>query len=283
MDWGGARSDRWFFARLFHGPRSRRCRAPAMGHHRANHAGRNDLRLPWNALPAGRVARDQLPADEHSVARPAERPARHSRRPGRCRPYWCLRSRLALWLHAVIHPCAAAGGPRCVPRTDPPRRAGRAVFRRQQRGGKQSHAGGALATARTLPRRAERAALFFGGNNEVESHRMPAVLLDTSVIIDGRIHDIAKTGFVDMPLVILSSVLRELQMVADSADATRRRRGRRGLDVLTEMQKDPSIKLQVTEDDAPPGTEIDAHLVRTAKRRGWAIMTNDFNLNRIAS
>jgi uncharacterized protein YacL len=72
-------------------------------------------------------------------------------------------------------------------------------------------------------------------------------------------------------------------MVADSADATRRRRGRRGLDVLTEMQKDPSIKLQVTEDDAPPGAEIDAHLVRTAKRRGWAIMTNDFNLNRIAS
>jgi uncharacterized protein YacL len=133
-----------------------------------------------------------------------------------------------------------------------------------------------------LTRRAELTALFFGGSKEVDTHRLPAVLLDTSVIIDGRILDIAKTGFVDMPLVILSSVLRELQMVADSADATRRRRGRRGLDVLTEMQKDPSIKLQVTEDDAPPGAEIDAHLVRTAKRRGWAIMTNDFNLNRIA-
>jgi uncharacterized protein YacL len=87
---------------------------------------------------------------------------------------------------------------------------------------------------------------------------------------------------VDMPLVVLSSVLRELQMVADSADATRRRRGRRGLDVLTEMQKDASINLQVEEDDPPPGTEIDAHLVRMAKRKGWAIMTNDFNLNRIA-
>jgi uncharacterized protein YacL len=134
-----------------------------------------------------------------------------------------------------------------------------------------------------LTRRAELASLFFGGTKESDSHRLPAVLLDTSVIIDGRILDIAKTGFLDMPLIILSSVLRELQMVADSADATRRRRGRRGLDVLTEMQKDPTINLQVTEDDAPPNAEIDAHLVRTAKRRGWAIMTNDFNLNRIAS
>jgi uncharacterized protein YacL len=133
-----------------------------------------------------------------------------------------------------------------------------------------------------LTRRAELTSLLFGGNREADSHRMPAVLLDTSVIIDGRILDIAKTGFLDMPLVILSSVLRELQMVADSADVTRRRRGRRGLDVLTEMQKEPSINLQVTEDETPPGAEIDAHLVRTAKRKGWAIMTNDFNLNRIA-
>src|SRR5947199_2464671 len=134
-----------------------------------------------------------------------------------------------------------------------------------------------------LTRRAELTALFFGGSSrEGDSHRLPAVLLDTSVIIDGRILDIAKTGFVDMPLVILSSVLRELQMVADSADVTRRRRGRRGLDVLTEMQKEPSINLQVTEDETAPNGEIDTHLVRTAKRKGWAIMTNDFNLNRIA-
>jgi uncharacterized protein YacL len=133
-----------------------------------------------------------------------------------------------------------------------------------------------------LTRRTELASLFFGGDRGTDSHRLNAVLLDTSVIIDGRILDIAKTGFLDMPLVILSSVLRELQMVADSADATRRRRGRRGLDVLTEMQKDPSVKLQVEEDEAPAGTEIDAHLVRMAKRNSWAIMTNDFNLNRIA-
>jgi uncharacterized protein YacL len=124
--------------------------------------------------------------------------------------------------------------------------------------------------------------LLFGGGGQADEHRVPAVLLDTSVIIDGRIQDIAKTGFLDMPLVILSSVLRELQMVADSADVTRRRRGRRGLDVLTEMQKDASINLQVKEDETPPGNEIDAHLVRTAKAKGWAIMTNDFNLNRIA-
>jgi uncharacterized protein YacL len=133
-----------------------------------------------------------------------------------------------------------------------------------------------------LTRRSELAALFFGGRTEPKGHRLPGVLLDTSVIIDGRILDIAKTGFVDMPLIILSSVLRELQQVADSADATRRRRGRRGLDVLTEMQKDPSIHLQVVDDDVTPSVEIDAHLVRTAKRKGWGIMTNDFNLNRIA-
>ena len=96
-----------------------------------------------------------------------------------------------------------------------------------------------------LTRRAELASLFFGGDKVADTHRLSAVLLDTSVIIDGRILDIAKTGFVDMPLVILSSVLRELQMVADSADATRRRRGRRGLDVLTDMQKDASINLLI--------------------------------------
>jgi len=133
-----------------------------------------------------------------------------------------------------------------------------------------------------LTRRTELAALFFGGAAAQKSHRLSGILLDTSVIIDGRILDIAKTGFVDTPLIILSSVLRELQQVADSADATRRRRGRRGLDVLTEMQKDASIPLQVVDDDVTADVEIDAHLVRTAKRKDWAIMTNDFNLNRIA-
>ncbi|HVC76837.1 MAG TPA: hypothetical protein VND96_10020 [Candidatus Micrarchaeaceae archaeon] len=141
----------------------------------------------------------------------------------------------------------------------------------------------ALGASVGLTRRAELAALFFGGGgNEHKSHRLSGVLLDTSVIIDGRILDIAKTGFVDMPLIILSSVLRELQQVADSADATRRRRGRRGLEVLTEMQKDSTIPLEVVDDDVTPSVEIDGHLVRTAKRRSWGIMTNDFNLNRIA-
>ena len=140
----------------------------------------------------------------------------------------------------------------------------------------------ALGASVGVNRRAELAALFFGGPAEEPAHRVSAVLLDTSVIIDGRILDIAKTGFVDTPLVVLRSVLRELQLVADSADAMRRRRGRRGLDVLTEMQKDPETTLRVVDDDANPNTEIDAHLVRVAKQRGWAIMTNDFNLNRIA-
>jgi len=133
-----------------------------------------------------------------------------------------------------------------------------------------------------LTRRNELAALFFGGAQRADGHRISGVLLDTSVIIDGRILDIAKTGFLDMPLITLSSVLRELQTVADSSDVTRRRRGRRGLDVLTEMQKEPAIDLQVTEDETSPNGDIDTHLVRTAKRKGWAILTNDFNLNRIA-
>src|SRR5215469_17062299 len=142
---------------------------------------------------------------------------------------------------------------------------------------------GALGASVGSTRRAELTVLFFGGTAQpANDHRVPGVLLDTSVIIDGRILDIAKTGFLDMPLITLSSVLRELQTVADSADVTRRRRGRRGLDVLTEMQKEPSIDLQVTEDETPPNGDIDNHLVRTAKRKGWAIMTNDFNLNRIA-
>jgi uncharacterized protein YacL len=140
----------------------------------------------------------------------------------------------------------------------------------------------ALGASVGVSRRSELTALFFGGPAEEPGHRLSAVLLDTSVIIDGRVLDIAKTGFVDMPLVVLRSVLRELQQVADSADAMRRRRGRRGLDVLTELQKEPAITMSVLDDDAPAQTEIDTHLVQVAKQRGWGIMTNDFNLNRIA-
>jgi uncharacterized protein YacL len=133
-----------------------------------------------------------------------------------------------------------------------------------------------------LTRRAELGALFFGTERAEKSNRIEAVLLDTSVIIDGRVLDIAKSGFLDMPLVALSSVLKELQSVADSADPNRRRRGRRGLDVLTDMQKEPTVNFQVLDDDAPAGVEIDQHLVRMAQKRDYGIMTNDFNLNRIA-
>src|SRR5579864_4373925 len=250
MDRRGARSDRWFCARLFHGPRDRDD-PPRIHHHRADHAGRFDLRLPRHAVRAGRMASLQLPADEHSAARPFERAAGHGHRPCHSGPDRSLRTRpsRAVRLRAVGGARPTTCGARGVGRSDASLRAHCSVLWRAR---------------------------------DDQVNRIPAVLLDTSVIIDGRILDIAKTGFVDMPLVILSSVLRELQMVADSADATRRRRGRRGLDVLTDMQKDPSIKLQVTEDDAPAGTEIDAHLVRMAKRKHWAIMTNDFNLNRIA-
>src|SRR5256714_5392668 len=99
---------------------------------------------------------------------------------------------------------------------------------------------GAQGASVGLTRRSELSALFFGGGKaELDAQRLPGVLLDTSVIIDGRILDIAKTGFVDMPLVILSSVLRELQQVADSADVTRRRRGPGGAPALTPNTSGP--------------------------------------------
>ncbi len=136
-----------------------------------------------------------------------------------------------------------------------------------------------------LTRRAELVALFGGGERAQDPDRIAAALLDTSVIIDGRILDLARTGFIDIPLVVTRSVLKELQYVADSADAMRRGRGRRGLDILTQMEKekDSIQKLEVYDDDSSGALEIDNRLVRLAKARGWAIMTNDFNLNRVAN
>ncbi len=106
-------------------------------------------------------------------------------------------------------------------------------------------------------------------------------VLDTSVIIDGRIADVAATGFIEGPLVVARSVLGELQRIADSTDTLRRNRGRRGLDVLNRMQKDLQ-NLQIYDDSAEPASDVDGGLVRLAKRlRGW-LVTNDFNLNKVA-
>jgi uncharacterized protein YacL len=107
-------------------------------------------------------------------------------------------------------------------------------------------------------------------------------ILDTSVIIDGRIADIVETGFVDGTLVIPQFVLRELQMVADSSDSMKRNRGRRGLDILQRIQKMPQLNIQILEDDFPNVREVDMKLIELAKVYDCKIVTNDFNLNKVA-
>ena len=107
-------------------------------------------------------------------------------------------------------------------------------------------------------------------------------ILDTSVIIDGRIADIAETGFLDGVLVIPQFVLRELQLVADSADSMKRNRGRRGLDILARIQKMAHLNVQIVEDDFPHVREVDMKLIELAKIYDCKIITNDFNLNKVA-
>ena len=107
-------------------------------------------------------------------------------------------------------------------------------------------------------------------------------ILDTSVIIDGRIADIAETGFLDGVLVIPAFVLRELQLVADSSDSMKRNRGRRGLDVLQRIQKLTRLNIQIVEEDFPQVREVDMKLIELAKIYSCKVVTNDFNLNKVA-
>ena len=107
-------------------------------------------------------------------------------------------------------------------------------------------------------------------------------LLDTSVIIDGRIKELCNTGFIEGPLMVPLFVLNELQIISDSADATKRNRGRRGLDILKEMQDAKKVAIEVVEDDYDDLTEVDSKLMRLALDKQWKLMTNDFNLNKVA-
>ncbi len=109
-----------------------------------------------------------------------------------------------------------------------------------------------------------------------------AALVDTSVIIDGRIADIALTGFAPSNLLVPRFVLAELQNIADSDDAMRRSRGRRGLECLNQLRDNPEIKIEIIEDEMAGIAEVDAKLVRLAKNRHVPILTTDFNLNRVA-
>lgn len=108
------------------------------------------------------------------------------------------------------------------------------------------------------------------------------VLLDTSVIIDGRIADISRTGFINNIMLVPRFVLNELQHIADSSDALRRNRGRRGLDILNRMQKDTIVRVRVTDMDVEDVREVDDKLIALAKRLKCPVLTNDYNLNRVA-
>jgi uncharacterized protein YacL len=107
-------------------------------------------------------------------------------------------------------------------------------------------------------------------------------ILDTSVIIDGRIADICDTGFIEGTLVVPRFVLDELQYIADSSDSMKRSRGRRGLDILNRMQRSNGINIEVVDQDFPKLKGVDAKLVAMAKKMNARIITNDFNLNKVA-
>jgi uncharacterized protein YacL len=108
------------------------------------------------------------------------------------------------------------------------------------------------------------------------------VLLDTSVIIDGRIADIGQTGFVNGPLIVPNFVLNELQYIADSAETLRRNRGRRGLELLNRLQKDSLVPVQITDMDVEGVYNVDDKLVVLARQLHCPIVTNDYNLNKVA-
>ncbi len=141
---------------------------------------------------------------------------------------------------------------------------------------------GAGGTAAGLIQRAELFALIRGlRGGKGESPGGPHILLDTSVIIDGRIADVVRVGFVRGTMVVPRFILAELQYFADSGDGSRRDRGRRGLEMLSRMQKESTVAVEISDAD-PPESGADAKLVSLARSLGIAIMTNDYGLNRVA-
>ena len=129
---------------------------------------------------------------------------------------------------------------------------------------------------------AEQIGLLRRGPADGGSPAVPRILVDTSAIIDGRIADIAESGFLFGILEVPRFVLDEVQRLADSSDSMRRTRGRRGLEILARMRKSGTTPVQVIDEDVPGTPEVDSKLVALARRDGRAILTNDLNLNRIA-
>ena len=118
-------------------------------------------------------------------------------------------------------------------------------------------------------------------HKDEETGSVPKVL-DTSVIIDGRIFDICKTGFIEGPLIISSFVLEELRHIADSSDGLKRNRGRRGLDVLNRIQKELDIEVKIYEGDITDAAEVDTKLLKLGQMLNAKVITNDYNLNKVA-
>jgi uncharacterized protein YacL len=125
-----------------------------------------------------------------------------------------------------------------------------------------------------MPRRREEAPAADAG--------APFIVVDTSAIIDGRIADIVASGFLFGTLVVPRFVLEELQHIADHADSHKRNRGRRGLEILNALRKDDRMAVEITDQDFPELSEVDAKLLALARARGASVLTNDFNLNRVA-
>jgi uncharacterized protein YacL len=121
-------------------------------------------------------------------------------------------------------------------------------------------------------------ALATGGRESARTKK----LLDTSVIIDGRIADLCETDFIEGVLVVPHFILQELQHISDSSDGLKRARGRRGLDILNVLQKMNNIKVELVEDDFPHVKEVDTKLIELAKQMDAKVLTNDFNLNKVA-
>jgi uncharacterized protein YacL len=121
-----------------------------------------------------------------------------------------------------------------------------------------------------------------GGIFSDKAARRDIKVLDTSVIIDGRIADVAETGFLTGTLIIPQFILRELQQVADSPDSSKRQRGRRGLDMLNRLQNNSSLDIQIVETDFPSVREVDLKLIELGKQLDAVIVTNDFNLNKVS-
>ena len=125
-------------------------------------------------------------------------------------------------------------------------------------------------------------AVAFGASAAVAEGGSMIKVLDTSSIIDGRIADLCRTGFLEGPLLVPEFVLDELRHIADSSDPLKRNRGRRGLDVLAGIQKDQSARVEIVEARAAPGQEVDSLLLRLARERGAKVITTDYNLNKVA-